>query len=65
MKDEETAKVMNKKIRNFGILPTKTDKGIGQKRTEMSCQLINTFRIKALQNLEEYDKFNPINKRIN
>ena len=62
--DEEVIKVTNKKIRNFGILSTKKEKRIGQKRTEMSYQFTDTFRIKALQNLEEHHKLNPINVRI-
>ena len=36
VKDEAIIKVTNNKIRNFGILLIKTDKGIGQKGTEMS-----------------------------
>ena len=65
VKDEEVINGTDKKIRNFVILSTKTNKRIGQKKTEMSWQLIHTFHIKALQNLEEYDKLNPINIRIN
>ena len=65
VKDEEVIKVANKKIWNFGILSTKTNKIIAQKRTEMSYHLIDTAHIKALQNLEEYDKLNSINIRIN
>ena len=63
VKDEKVINVTNKKIQNLGILSSKTDKRIGPKRTEMSYQLIDTFHIKALQNLEEYDKLNPINIR--
>lgn len=31
----------------------------------MSYKLINTFYIKALQGLDEYDKLNPININVN
>ena len=41
-------KVTNNKIRSFGIRSTKINKRIGQKRTEMPYQLINTLHIKAL-----------------
>ena len=44
---------------------TKTDKGIGEKRTEMPHHLIDTFHIKALQNLDQYDSLNPINIKFN
>ena len=43
---------------------TKVDRRIGQKRTEMSYQSIDTFHIIALQNLDEYDRPNQINIRI-
>ena len=36
VKDEAIIKVANNKIRNFGIVLIKTDKGIGQMRTEIS-----------------------------
>ena len=65
VKEYKIIKVTNNKIQNFGILSTKSDKRIGQKRTEMSYQLIDTCQVKALQNLEDYHKFNPINIRIN
>ena len=64
-KDEEITRLTNNKIRNFGILSTKMYKRIGQKRIEIPYQLIDAFHVKALQNIEDYEKLNPINIRIN
>ena len=64
-KYEEKINLINNKILNPGILRTKTDGRIRRKWTEISNQLIDTFRIKALQNLDEYDRPNLINIRIN
>lgn len=61
VKDEEKINITNKKIQNFGILLTKTDRRIGQKLTEMPYQLIDIFHINALQNLDEYNSLNLIN----
>ena len=61
-KNEEKINLINNKILNPGILRTKTD---GRIRKKISNQLIDTFRIKALQNLDEYDRPNLINIRIN
>ena len=64
VKDDEIIKVANNKMQNFGILLTKIDKRIGKKKAEISYPLIDTFHIKALQNLEEYNKLNPIDIRL-
>lgn len=63
VKNKEKINITNNRIRNIGILATKTNRRIGQKKTEMAYQLIDTFHIKALQNIDECDKLNSINVR--
>lgn len=64
VKDEEKIHTAINKILNFVVFMTKVDRRIGQKRTEISYQSIDTFHIIALQNLDEYDRPNQINIRI-
>ena len=46
-----------------GILVTKSEKGIGQKRS-MSYEIIRTIIVRGLQHFDKYDQFNLIQVKI-
>ena len=47
------------KLKNFGILVTKKENRIVQKRS-MSIERIDTITVKELQQFPKYDKLNPV-----
>ena len=47
------------KLKNFGILVTKKEKRIVQKRS-MSIEIIDTIIVKEWQQFDKYDKLNPV-----
>lgn len=47
------------KLKNFGVLVTKKEKRIVQKRS-MSIEIIDTIIVKEWQQFDKYDKLNPV-----
>ena len=54
-----TIKVKNNKINNFSILAIKEQNKVGNKR-EMPYEIIEQVKFGGLQNLDTYDKLNPV-----
>ena len=56
---EKPIKVKSGKVTNFSILTTRQQNRIGNKRT-MPYEIIDQWKIGGLQNIDRYDKLNPV-----